>query len=99
LHLSNSVIDVDPEQATITLKVSTIVKGDVVIGADGVHSKSRAKIPGGDVRVFSSGKSAFRFLIPKAAAIDDPATKRFADRNGGLIIVTPLISEHHPTKT
>jgi 2-polyprenyl-6-methoxyphenol hydroxylase-like FAD-dependent oxidoreductase len=86
LHLSNSIVDVDPEQATITLKDGTIVRGDVVIGADGVHSKSRARIPGGDVKVFGSGKSAFRFLIPKAAALGDPATKRFAERDGELII-------------
>jgi 2-polyprenyl-6-methoxyphenol hydroxylase-like FAD-dependent oxidoreductase len=80
------VADVNPEEATITLKDGTVIKGDVVIGADGVHSKSRSKVPGGDVKVFSSGKSAFRFLISRQSALDDPATRRFAERTGELII-------------
>ena len=86
LNLSSQVINVNPETATITLKDGAIVEGDVVIGADGVHSISRLKVPGGDVKVFGSGKSAFRFLISRKAALDDPTTKRFAERDGELII-------------
>ena len=86
LHLSKSVSDVNPEEASITLKDGSVVTGDVVVGADGVHSRSRSKIPGGDVKVFSSGKSAFRFLIKRQAALDDPATRKFAERTGELII-------------
>lgn len=86
LHLSSPVVDVDPKQAVITLKDGAVVRGDVIIGADGVHSRSRTKIPGGDVKVFGSGKSAFRFLISRKAALDDPATRRFAQGDGELII-------------
>ena len=86
LHLSSPVVDVDPENAIITLKDGSVIKGDVVIGADGVHSKSRSRVPGGDVKVFGSGKSAFRFLISRKAALDDPTTRRFAERDGELII-------------
>lgn len=59
----------------------------MVIGADGVHSKTRARIPGGEaVQVFASGKSAFRFLIERKAALEDPVTKKFAEKTGELII-------------
>jgi 2-polyprenyl-6-methoxyphenol hydroxylase-like FAD-dependent oxidoreductase len=81
------VVDVDPNSASITLKDGSVIKGDVIVGADGVHSKTRARIPGGEaVQVFSAGKSAFRFLIERKAALDDPATKKFAEKNGELII-------------
>ncbi|KAI1616482.1 hypothetical protein EDD37DRAFT_618243 [Exophiala viscosa] len=86
LNLSSSVVEVDAESATITLKDGRVVKGDVVVGADGVHSLTRTRIPGGDAQVFPSGKSAFRFLIDRQAALDDPATKKFAEKAGELII-------------
>lgn len=41
---------------------------------------------GREVKPHSSGKSAFRFLVPRQAALDDPETERFAKINGQLII-------------
>ena len=59
----------------------------MVVGADGVHSLTRTRIPGGEAaQVFPSGKSAFRFLIDRKAALDDPSTKKFAEKAGELII-------------
>lgn len=86
LKLSSPVANVNVEQATLTLKDGTVIRGDVLIGADGVHSISRAHVPGGNVKVHGSGKSAFRFLIDRQTALDDPATKRFAERTGELVI-------------
>ncbi|QKX64611.1 uncharacterized protein TRUGW13939_11786 [Talaromyces rugulosus] len=68
------VISVDPTNASVVLQDGTIFSGDVVIGADGVHSVTRKAVPGGHLEAFSSGKSAFRFLVPKQAALDDPIT-------------------------
>jgi 2-polyprenyl-6-methoxyphenol hydroxylase-like FAD-dependent oxidoreductase len=52
----------------------TEFQGDVVIGADGVHSKARVSVPGGNLEAFDSGKSAFRFLIPTEKLMNDPKT-------------------------
>lgn len=41
---------------------------------------------GGGLKTKSSGKSAFRFLIPRKTALDDPVTRKFAERHGELII-------------
>ena len=83
LHLSSTVIDVDPDAATITLQDGTKVTGDVVIGADGVHSKARRKVPGGEnAKPFPSGKSAFRFIIQRQDALDDPATRKLCEKKG-----------------
>ena len=86
LITASRVADVDPKTAQITLKDGTKHEGDVVIGADGVHSFTRTKIPGGDVTPFGSGKSAFRFLVKKSAAVEDPITAPFVKDEGELII-------------
>lgn len=82
LHVSSQVIHADPQYASITLSDGLQVEGDVVIGADGVHSKSRKFVLGGDVTPFSSGKSAFRFLLEKRCALEDPDTARFEFKDG-----------------
>ena len=86
LHTESRVVDVDPDQATITLANGHVVKGDLVVGADGVHSVARRKVPGADVKPFGSGKSAYRFLISKQAVLDDPQIKHLAQDDGELII-------------
>lgn len=86
LHTASRVVQVDPETATIKLEDDTEVQGDLVIGADGVHSITRKLLPGGDIQASCSGKSAFRFLVPKKAALEDPETSRFVERQGELCI-------------
>ncbi|EWY94922.1 salicylate hydroxylase [Fusarium oxysporum NRRL 32931] len=86
LRTSSRVVDVDTETATVFLQDGGKVQGDLVIGADGVHSRSRQKIVGKDWQAYSSGKSAFRFLVPRQDALDDPETAHFAQHNGQLII-------------
>ncbi|KAL4975275.1 hypothetical protein BDW66DRAFT_167294 [Aspergillus desertorum] len=83
LHTSNKVVDIDPHSATITLENGEKVIGDVVLGADGVHSVAKTKLSGGEnVKTFSSGKNAFRFLIARKDALSDPQTKDLADELG-----------------
>ena len=87
LHLSSTVIDVDPDAATISLLDGTKVTGDVVIGADGVHSKARRKVPGGEnAKPFPSGKNAFRFMIQRQDALDDPATRKLCEKKGAFAV-------------
>ncbi|KAJ2997956.1 hypothetical protein NUW58_g489 [Xylaria curta] len=86
LRLRGRVTQVDSSSATVVLESGELVRGDVVIGADGVHSKTRAMVPGGDVRARSSGKSAFRFLISREKVLNDPKTAQLAKRDGELVI-------------
>lgn len=81
LHLASRVKEIDPAAATILLEDGTVFRGDLVIGADGVHSKARAYIPGGDLKAFDSGKSAFRFLIPTELLENDPKTAPLVKRS------------------
>lgn len=84
LHTSSPIVDVDPASATIYLKDGSTAQGDLVIGADGVHSVTRTKLPGvcAGKKAFSSGKSAFRFLIPRQTLLDDPITHKYVESDG-----------------
>lgn len=88
LKLRARVVDVDPHSGTVTLDGGETLQSDVVVGADGVHSRMRPRIPGAEnIKTFGSGKSAFRFLIKKETAYADPQTRKFADQEGHLIMM------------
>ena len=81
LRLGTIVDDVHPERGGITLQDGRFVPGDVVIGADGVHSRSRRRMPGCEkARPFSSGKSAFRFMLKREDAFNDPITRPLCEK-------------------
>ncbi|KAE8551263.1 hypothetical protein EYB25_007499 [Talaromyces marneffei] len=86
---------VDPYNAAISFADGTQIQGDLVVGADGVHSISRTSL---HIKPFPSGKSAFRFLLPKQKALDDPETAALVQHIGeqnmwfgvdGRIIMSP----------
>lgn len=69
----------------MTLENGGTFKGDVLIGADGVHSLARSKLPfAKDIKPFSSGKNAFRFLIKRQDALEDPETRSLAEVYGSV---------------
>ncbi|GAB1196710.1 hypothetical protein APSETT444_005985 [Aspergillus pseudonomiae] len=84
LHTAAKVADVDPHNATITLEDGKRVEGDLVLGADGVHSVARRHVSGKEVKAFSSGRNAFRFMIPRKEVLDDPETAHMVQTNGTL---------------
>jgi len=79
-------VDVDSTNATLILENGQAIKGDLIIGADGVHSVTRKVVGGDKFQPYGSGKSAFRFLITKKSAQDDPLTSKFVEKDGELII-------------
>ncbi|SPO01434.1 related to salicylate 1-monooxygenase [Cephalotrichum gorgonifer] len=86
LHKSSKVAEVDPENATITLESGAKYSGDLIIGADGISSVTRKVVTGDDIRPFSSGKSAFRFLVPHEQIRANLETEHLAAREGYVTI-------------
>ncbi|KAF2728095.1 FAD/NAD(P)-binding domain-containing protein [Polyplosphaeria fusca] len=87
LRTSTRVKDVSGD-GIVTLESGEQISADVVVGADGVHSRTRYAIPGSaGVNVFGSGKSAFRFLLSRQKALDDADTRKFAQNEGEMQIV------------
>lgn len=86
LHVSSSVVNVDSSTASITLADGSQPSGDLVVGADGVHSAARKAISGNDLQPYDSGKSAFRFLVPSSLLADDPLTKAHVTPDDCLVM-------------
>lgn len=86
LHTSSRVTNVDTERATITLEDGQTIKADVVLGADGVYSKMRTFVSGGESQIFGSGKAAFRFLVAREKALSNPETAKFVELDGEMAV-------------
>lgn len=85
IKTSSRVKKVDPYNAAVTFADGNQIQGDLVVGADGVHSISRMRFPNCEqIKPFPSGKSAFRFLLPKQKALDDPETAVLVQHSGEL---------------
>ena len=82
----------DGDTATICLSDGSYVQGDVLVGADGVHSVCRFCVAGPGFDSFNFGKNAFRFMIPREQVLQDPQTREFGQ---GLGTMSLIFSSQH----
>ncbi|KAK4496943.1 hypothetical protein PRZ48_011392 [Zasmidium cellare] len=88
LHLGKRIKYADPDSARLIFQDGTEIQGDLVLGADGVHSHTRKSIPGGDLTPFDSGKSAYRFLVPTSQLAANPVTAQYVSKPGHEVMWT-----------
>lgn len=84
LNTSSQVLSVDPESATIHLANGTSYSGDVVIGADGVHSKARKAIMDKAPVPVKGAHNCFRFILERDLILDDPETRPLAEEYNSM---------------
>ncbi|KAI8286063.1 hypothetical protein K4K60_000757 [Colletotrichum sp. SAR11_57] len=84
VHVASKIVGADPEKGTLQLEDGTTIQADVIIGADGIYSKTRKYVTGTNPKLFRSGKAAFRFLIPRAVVEEDPVTAPLIDKHNQL---------------
>ncbi|KZT32950.1 FAD/NAD(P)-binding domain-containing protein [Sistotremastrum suecicum HHB10207 ss-3] len=86
IHLGSGVIHCDVAEGSVTLSDQSVVRGDLVIGADGINSFMREHVLGQKIDPQPSGLGAYRVVIrfqeiannPKLSYIsDDPDTVVF----------------------
>ncbi|ETS85199.1 hypothetical protein PFICI_03224 [Pestalotiopsis fici W106-1] len=82
LYLRSKVVSCNPSGPSITLEDGRTFEGDLLIGADGVHSILRSTISGEDIPIAPSGGSAFRFLVSVQKVKEDPITAHFVEKPG-----------------
>ncbi|UPK99777.1 hypothetical protein LCI18_010712 [Fusarium solani-melongenae] len=64
IRTASQVVSVDCEEGVITLESGEEIHGDVIIGADGIHSVVRTAVLGEEMGALPTGTSAYRMLIP-----------------------------------
>ncbi|WDK23674.1 FAD binding domain-containing protein [Colletotrichum graminicola] len=86
IKTKSEVMAYDPETPSMTLTDGTILTGDLLIGADGIHSISVAAILGhpNPPKPAQHSNCCYRFLIPRALVEDDPETSFFTKGLVGL---------------
>lgn len=84
LHLRSRVRSVDIDAPELMLEDGSRHSGDLILGADGIHSSIRTALVPDRAPPAPSGSSAFRFLIPVDAIRSDPKTAHFVENTGEL---------------
>ena len=99
LNLASPVVAVDTVAGSVTLEDGSVQKGDLVVGADGLHSVVRRETLGLEKGVQASGMSAFRFLASTEKLNSDPQLAKLLEwkiKGGTLLVDTEdNVNERH----
>lgn len=89
LHLRSDVVAYDSNAPSITLSSGEVVKGDVVIAADGLHSIAVETILGhaNPPQPQELYNDCLRFLIPRATIEADPDARWWNENSDGQVRV------------
>ena len=81
-RLNSRVASLDPKpnpKVALALTTGEIYEGDLIVGADGVHSLARQVVCERDDLAQHTGEAAYRALIPTNSLMDDPELKALVD--------------------
>lgn len=80
LRVNSFVTDVKFTPACVTLANGSIVRGDVVIGADGIKSTLRGHLlEDPSLKAIATGDAAYRIMLPRSVMEADPELKALID--------------------
>ena len=75
LRLNANVVSVDPDAPSVTLASGEVVRGDLIVGADGVKSLIQEVVLGHANPAEATGDAAYRAIIPSHVLLEDPELK------------------------
>lgn len=71
IRTSSCVVSCDPIEGIVTLEGGETLKGDVIVGADGIKSALRKAVLDHDVLAKPTGFSAYRLVVPSSELEQD----------------------------
>ncbi|KAJ5316689.1 hypothetical protein N7508_001197 [Penicillium antarcticum] len=81
LRENSHVADVSFDPASVTLANGTVIKGDIVIGADGIKSTIRAHLlDDSSLKAIPTGDAAYRIMLPREIMEKEPELKSLIDQ-------------------
>lgn len=89
VRLGTTVVGYDPGSGVVKLSNGSEMKGDLVIGADGIHSMAVEAVLGHSLPAVSSGSACFRFLIPTEDILNDPLIADMMINGDGRVSFDP----------
>ena len=81
LHMGTEVVAFDEWKPSVFLKDGTEVEADIIIGADGIKSRTRELVLGFKDAPKSSGYACYRAFFPGDWLKDDPMTAHFVEKD------------------
>lgn len=84
LRLGKKVVSVDALTPSVTLEDGETVSGDLIIGADGLHSVVHGFVQGGPAHPIATGDCAYRAIIAIEDMMKDPDLRS--------LVETPIVS-------
>ena len=79
LRLKSTVVGVDPEGPSVTLASGEVVRGDLVVGADGIKSLTQQVVLGHTNPADPTGDAAYRAIVPSRLLLEDPELRSLVD--------------------
>ncbi|KAJ5928165.1 Monooxygenase FAD-binding [Penicillium verhagenii] len=80
LRVDSIVTSVEFSPASVTLANGTVVRGDIVIGADGIKSTIRGHLlDDSSIKAIPTGDAAYRIMLPRSVMEADPELKQLID--------------------
>ncbi|KAL4895017.1 hypothetical protein BDV59DRAFT_200274 [Aspergillus ambiguus] len=80
LRVNSHVTNVQFDPATVTLASGKVVRGDIVIAADGIKSTIRDQLLGDEAsHAIPTGDAAYRIMLPRSAMEKDPELRELVD--------------------
>ncbi|OGE48846.1 hypothetical protein PENARI_c025G03859 [Penicillium arizonense] len=81
LRVNSPVTDVQFDPASVTLANGTVVRGDIVVGADGIKSTIRSRLlEDSSLKAIPTGDAAYRIMLPREIMEKDPELKELIDQ-------------------
>ena len=71
--------DPGPVSPSVTLKSGKVVRGDLIVGADGIKSFIQQVVSGGPNPAESTGDAAYRAIIPASLLTQDPELRELIE--------------------